>query len=294
MNTNNTPLLTSVCTDMLYINLQLNDIERLEVIKNLHQLCNEYGIKSFVKYGYSNAVQLLKEEQDKTIIFCIDPKYPDRSFVHLQLNPSALDKTLAKSLKADLVYLLGDKYVDLYHNSSVTRLDIAADFINLKVDDFNLLSSKQRRSSSFYNQKGETETVYLGHKKSNLSIKIYDKTAQCQAKRKYCDASKQITRIEASINPHCAWKDITKIENPFEGLRIYKLSDLITEEQLPISFCDSLQLRGLTATLRLLKPDEKKFVKSILDRYVYHDLPAKEIFEQWKLSLRKLLPLKAK
>ena len=59
MNTNNTPLLTSVCTDMLYINLQLNDIERLEVIKNLHQLCNEYGIKSFVKYGYSNAVQLL-------------------------------------------------------------------------------------------------------------------------------------------------------------------------------------------------------------------------------------------
>lgn len=292
MNSNHKPpALISVCTDMLNINLQLNNKDQLKVKQNLVDISNEYGITPYPRYGYKRVIPLLREEQDKTILFCTDHKYPKRGFVHLQLNPSKLDKKLAKSLRGDLDYLLGSKYKEFFLNSTVTRLDIAADFVNLHVDDLVCRSLRQRRSGMFLDQHGRTETIYLGHRKSIFQMKIYNKTAKNRSKGNYTDVE-TITRIEAKINPKCAFKHIARINNPFEGLKIYKLSDLIADQRLPVSFCDSLHYRGLTATLKLLEPDERVAVKKLLDDHVYRDFPADEIFQQWKISLRTLIPLK--
>lgn len=286
-----TPELIKVCTDMLNINLQVSDKDKVAIKQNLQDMSNEYGITPFYKYGYKQVIPLLKEEQRKTILFCTEHKYPNRGFVHLQLNPSELDKKLAKSLKGDLDYLLGPNYEGFFCNSTVTRLDIAADFVNLNVDDIVCSSLRQRRSGMFFDQYGHTETIYLGHRKSIFQIKIYNKTAKNKSKGINTDIE-QITRIEATINPQCSFKHIARIKNPFEGLKIYKLSDLIADDRLPISFCDSLHHRGLTATLKLLEPDERVAVKKLLNDHVYCDFPADEIFQQWKVSLKKLVPLK--
>jgi len=48
------PELTHVSTDMLNINLQVNNTDDQEMIKaNLAQFSNELGIQIFKKYGYS-------------------------------------------------------------------------------------------------------------------------------------------------------------------------------------------------------------------------------------------------
>jgi hypothetical protein len=202
-----------------------------------------------------------------------------------------LDKTLAMSLRGDLDYLLDTKYKEFFFNSNVTRLDIAADFRNLYIDDLVCRNLRQRRSAAYYNQSGRTESIYLGHRKSIIQMRIYDKTAKNRSKGNFAE-TEQVTRIEATVNPGCSFADIAKIKNPFDGLMIYKLSDLIADQRLPFSFCDSIHHRGLTATLNLLKPDEREAVKTLLDEHVYQGFPADEIFRQWKLSLRKLLPLK--
>lgn len=290
-NKYNTPQLISVCTDMLNINLQLRQKGKEQVQQNLEQMSLEYGINPFNKYNYRQSISLLREEQSKSILFCTDHKCTSRPFVHVQVNPSELDKPLARSLRGDLDWLLGPYYKQFFFNSSVTRLDIAADFHNLYIDDLVCKSLGQRRSGMFWDQSGRTESIYLGHRKSTIQMKIYDKTAKNRSKGNFAD-TQQVTRIEASVNPNCSFADIAKINNPFKRLRIYKLSDLIADQRLPFSFCDSIHHRGLTATLNLLKPDEREAVKTLLDEHVYQGFPADEIFHQWKLSLRKLLPLK--
>jgi hypothetical protein len=291
-HTDSQPFLKSVTTDMLNINLQIKDSYKSILRDNLKQLCLEYGINSFSKYGYANVVQLLKEEQGKTILYCIDHRYSDRAYIHLQLNPSELDKTLTKSLRGDLDYLLGDKYAEFFLHSNVTRLDIAADFLNLHIDDLLFLNPRQRRSGAFWDQHGNTSTIYLGHNKSKIQMRVYNKTAQSRKNSDGDCSQDPVTRIEATVNPQCPLRDIHRISNPFEGLQVYKLSHLIADDRLPFSFCDSIHQRGLTATLRMLKPDEKLAVKALLQEHVYQDFPAQKIFEQWKKSLRNLVPLK--
>lgn len=292
MNTN-IPILQSVCTDMLNINLKLSNKGTMKVDHNVTDMSLQCGLTPFYKYGYKQTIALLQEEQSKAILFCKDPKYSTRPYIHLQLNPSELDKRLAASLREDLNWLLGSYYKQLFFNSSVTRLDIAADFVNLSTDDVICRNLRQRRSAINLDQYGRTQTLYLGHLKGDIQMKIYDKTAKNRSKGNRADVQ-QITRIEATVNPNCAFADIAKIQNPFEGLMIYKLSDLVADDRLPFSFCDSLHYRGLTATLNLLKPDERKAVKELLTEHVYQDFPADEIFRQWKLSLRNISPLKCK
>lgn len=277
---------------MLNINLKLSNKGAMKVDHNLHDMSLQCGLSPFYKYGYRQTIPLLRDEQAKTILFGTNPKYSTRPYVHLQLNPSGLDKELATSLRGDLDWLLGTYYKQFFFNSNVARLDIAADFVNLSTGDVICRNLRQRRSAMFFNQHGQLESMYLGHSKGNIQIKIYDKTAKNRSKGNRSDVQ-QITRIEATVNPNCAFADIAKINNPFEGLMIYKLSDLIADDRLPFSFCDSLHQRGLTATLILLKPDERKAVKELLTEHAYKDFPADEIFRQWKLSLRKISPLRA-
>ena len=292
INTGSNPLIKSVKTDMININLQIKDSYKPMLRDNLKKLSLEYGINSFSKYGYTNVIQLLKEEQSKTILFCIDHRCSDRAYIHLQLNPSELDKTLTKSLRGDLDYLLGDKYQEFFNYSNVTRLDIAADFQNLHIDDLIFMNPKLRRSGAFWDQHGNLKTLYLGHNKSKIQMRVYDKTAQSRKNADDDSDQDPVTRIEATVNPQCPLRDIHLISNPFEGLQIYKLSHLIADKRLPFSFCDSIHQRGLTATLKLLRPDEMLAVKAILKEHVYQDFPADNIFEQWKKSLRSLVPLK--
>ena len=288
---NKAPVIKSVCTDMLNINLQLNEEGIKQVEKNLIEMSEQYGITPFTKYGYREVIPLLTEEQKKSILFCSNHKYPSRPYVHLQLNPSELDKTLATSLRGDLDWLLGNCYKQFFLNSSVTRLDIAVDYLNLNVDDCLFNNTRQRRSAAYFNQSGQTESVYLGHRKSLVQMRIYDKSAKNRSKHNVAD-TEQVTRIEATVNPKCTFADIHKIKNPYEGLKIYKLSGLIADNRIPLSFCDSIQLRGLTATLNLLAPDERKAVKSLLEQHVFVDFPADQIFQLWKASLKKIVPLK--
>lgn len=91
---------------MLNINLQVKSEDRkIKIGNNLEQLSKEYGITPFHKQGYRKVIRLLREDQKKTILFCIDHWCSNRAFVHLQGNPSELDKILATSMRGDLDYL---------------------------------------------------------------------------------------------------------------------------------------------------------------------------------------------
>lgn len=293
------PELVRVCTDMIYVNLQVKSEEHQEELRqNLEQYSKELGVPVYSKQGYRYAIQLMKEEQSKGIYYCIDHKFPNHGYVHLQGNTSELDKSMATSLSGDLKYLLGDLYPDFIRKSTVTRLDIAADFINLKMDDISIKNLRQRSSGAFWGQNGQLQTLYIGHSTSKFKIKAYDKTAEIKAKSRsrskgtVVGDGPQVTRIEASINPNCSFNHIASIGNPFEGIEIYKLSDLVADRRLPFSFSDSIHHRGLVATLKLLEPSERKAVKKLLEDHVYQDFPADEIFQQWKLSWKILNPLK--
>ena len=286
------PKLVSVHTDMLNINLPIrNNRDKSTIQHNIQDIANEYGIVPFYKYGYRSTIPLLQKEQSKTILFCTNHKYQNRSYIHLQLNPSELTKELTTLLRSDLDYILpGYLYVNLCYNSNVTRMDIAADFKNIKVDDFVFTNARQRISGMYFDQYGKTKTVYLGDNKCNIQIIIYDKTAK---KRSLGHSTEEVqkTRIEIKTTPNCPLKDITKIGNPFKGLKVYKLSHLIADNRLPLSFCDSLKIRGLTATLRQLDKNDRKYVEALLSEYAYKGFPTDEIFTQWKKSVNVLNPL---
>ena len=86
----------------------------------------------------------------------------------------------------------------------VTRVDIAADFIGLGLNDLIVLASRKQKHGVYSNRYGEPETVYLGTPRS----------ARVVAYTRPTKLSGVATRLECRLKPRCLGEDIASLPNP--------------------------------------------------------------------------------
>ena len=297
------PSIESVTTDMLNINLKVPKSMEERIITRIHLSASEYEKTPFRKNGYQYAIPLLFEiddrHKDKRQLFCVNHYRNNRPFVHISLNPSGLAKKEIKEIASSLKYLLGDEvYESLYTEGKVSRLDIACDIKNIIFEDL-VFNRNRQRSSGYYNvgPDGHIGSVYLGNKDSNLRYRIYDRNLKNKSKG-IIPKPYPVTRIEAEIKETLTLCDIHKVNNPFTGFGIYKISHLVDDNRIPLSFCDSIYRRGLTGALQMLSEAERKEVDTLLTEHAFKVSPSEDIFNLWvnesNALLKRLCPQKKK
>ncbi len=193
----------------------------------------------------------------------------------IRLNPSALSFASMMKIQGFLFHVVGQGILDALKSAKVTRLDVAVDVANVKVDDFYFLHQTKRKMGNFISQYGETETVYLGERDNGMCI--YNKAVEIREKPfkedSYEDGEQgrrtrskmPLTRFEVRMKPNIAFEELlTKTYlGDFGKLECYRVSGLVSLEP---DFLDAAKLKGLKHVMDRKDPATKKLLKEVLDR----------------------------
>ena len=129
------------------------------------------------------------------------------SMLRLEFNP---DKVNKKSLQP-ILQLVGIRKLK---ESRITRLDVAIDY-RAVIDPLMFYDKNKRKHSVYWGKSNGAESVYLGSKKSDILIRIYNKSLQ----QKECfdiDPSGSWWRVEAQIQK--GYDYLSYFENPFKEM----------------------------------------------------------------------------
>jgi hypothetical protein len=224
-----------------------------------------------------------------------------KNFMRLEWNPSSLGLKGLDYLQQDFNDFLPDWRQRILEAGRVTRVDIACDFTKIKVDDIIAWSKKVQKYGLFTNAAGETETLYLGDKKSNQVV-IYDRVARVKeenqaAMKKYGTTAvlkpvpkHPVTRIERRLRKNSIdVADLLGLSNPFSGVEVFQPKP----NQFPVShyrypaFRNMAQMRGYRRAVDALPPAyrakyEKKLLASKADWW-----DADSVWKHWPHALRR-------
>lgn len=266
-NKNNQPipkLLTPIC-DGISITLDIPIHEQSELRKNIKDSIPNYAKKDM--YQVSRSLPMNKKflpfGADKTgesnvIVQCAPKeKYKKNNtrFFRLEWNPYYVN---AFELFSILDVLLPNLSQKIFEQGKITRIDIAQDVAQIKVDDC-LLHYPKSTITDVKSTSGRTE--YIGGNKSPTQWAIYDKKAEIIEKNKKKPVALrekvpnyELTRFEVRLRLSCTFKDLMLKKNPFEKLSValYGNSKYKGDDVWGI-FLDSCRLRGTVASLHKIR-----------------------------------------
>ncbi len=158
------------------------------------------------------------------------PKKKSANFLRFSLQPSLTGPEGVAIMKklADLMYYGG--YSDFLTKARVTRIDVAADCLNVQMDDLGFLPSKLCTCGVFLSAKHGVRSLYIGSRKSESHFNIYDKGLQQKAVYGV-DIAVPTLRIERRYKGHRPLHAIADMSNPFSSLHV-------TSSKLEISGMD--------------------------------------------------------
>ena len=202
-----------------------------------------------------------------------------KNFLRLEWNPSALGLKGLDYLQQEFGDFLPDWRQRILETGRVPRVDIACDFTKIKVDDIIVWSKKVQKYGLFTNANGETETLYLGDKKSNQVV-VYDRIAKLKEENQ--EAFKKhnttavlkpipkypITRIERRLRKNSIdMADLLSLSNPFSGVEVFQpkpIQFLVPQYRYP-AFRNMAQMRGYKRAVAALPPAYRtKYEKTLL------------------------------
>lgn len=155
-----------------------------------------------------------------------------------------------------------------FQRGRVTRIDLAADFPNLRMEDIYLFPSQGVTSKQYY-RNGKLESVRLGKPTGNHTL-IYDRKAKRVAKKKDWKGKVGLRVERRLLNPNIMLKEIESLDCPFQELaavsRHIEKPDFEKKAYIWDFVMDACEVRGLSAALARLPQDKRtayrKYLKS--------------------------------
>ena len=191
------------------------------------------------------------------MFFQAEPKVPGRAYAKIEFNPSKIGPDGLADLHVPLQLIFPDGSIGVLKEGQVTRVDIAVDLTNVRMDDFILLPPLLVSMRAF-SRSGTLSTLYLG-KQSGNQTKIYNKKKEQIAKGSKFDET--VVRLERTLrNLKLAPSDLGKLSNPFAEMSLVDnlpAAPPEEKERLWSMFIDSVKVRGVVPALALLSPQRR-------------------------------------
>jgi hypothetical protein len=277
--------------DKLSLTLNIDDPqERKDTEQNIREATLNDKSSDFSFFpqwtkGYQSSVGVVLNTHS-TLLIQANPKLENMPFFRVEFNPATAGKTgtlIAKDI-IDFFLLKGFNQMAKYGN--ISRIDLAVDVLNVKVDELLAESTGSKKSGMWCGPRGNIETLYIGSKYSNWRACIYDKK-HCLKEKGLPYPHHETTRIECQIKPKCSVNELSKIKNSFKRVNIYNCGN---GSELPKSlkmmwntFLDSCRYRGAQAALMLIQDRNarKKYRDLLIQHLAVPWFDPDEIWKQW-------------
>lgn len=179
-----------------------------------------------------------------------------------------------------------------FKKGRITRIDLAADFPSLRMEDIYLLPS-QGVTSRQYHRDGKLESVRLGKPIGSHTL-VYDRKAKRVAKKKDWKGKVGLRVERRLLNPNFMLKDLQGLDCPFQGLsaisRHIDQPDFEKKAYIWELFMDGCEVRGLPAALARLPQGKRTQYRQYL-KYAMESLwDLNEVWSQWPEVSAGLLP----
>lgn len=203
-------------------------------------------------------------------------------FVPVDLGPDGLSQ-----LHFALTVLMNNGWGYIVKHGRITRIDIAVDFPDVKVSDFQFLPL-QGATVKQWGVNGKLQTYLHGKKDGNQTL-IYDRSE----KRKALDqdpTGKCGTRVERRIkNPaHHALAELKTFPNPFVGMNFVGFPGAPPSEAKPYIwqlFCHTAASTSLGTALAMLPEDKRTAYRQHLKAHTVSWWDPNAIWANWSTML---------
>ena len=265
-----------------------NDSLKEEIKKSIYNSSKDSEFFKSIKVpGYKASVAL--KVGPGSVGISIVPKDKDASFLRLEWNPSALGLEGHNTFASLIGTVLPWGYAEILTLAKVTRADVALDCEGVAITDLEFLPKSPLKSNVYFGPHGETETIYLGSRKSPSFWRIYDK-----AKEQGLGPNKQITRLEKTVRLAQQFANLPSIKNPFLDLKVLDLSRKqwlawLSDWQWR-QFQDSCRLRGVNSALWSIPKSHRMAYRYSLGNATPAWWAPKLIWEEWPEAVSALIP----
>ena len=191
---------------------------------------NHIQLKGNVDLQWSPTMPITKVtgNPDKPLVRCPVVEYEKKKIekfdnlnsIRVDFNPS---KDSLEGLR-DFLYYLHTNFAPIKKSDfKINKIDIACDYHH-KLNP-NLFFNRSRKYVIFGDYDHGTRTLYLGDKRSEKQIRIYDKKHEIWEKKKV-RVRHDWWRVELVHTPHSGFRFGDKIKNPFSDLRYISQDDI--------------------------------------------------------------------
>jgi hypothetical protein len=226
------------------------------------------------------------DHKPATIFFQALPRYGrNQADYRIDCNPSliSVDGLIAT---LDLLASFGLDPLYLFSQGIVTRADFALDLFGRTAEDVIARHLRARKHQVCTGLGGLVETAYCGSPRASNRTVAYTK--------KFKDAPEDralALRLERRIKPGCLGCQLKNVSNPFLGIQLVKVQDLLplidSEEAIPEHLIDSIRLRGFKG-LRSLTPRHRRRIIAAFRDPAFSLIPEVEgVWDHWPEALER-------
>lgn len=276
----------------------------------------KYRVKYFrnkEKKPYRKSLNIYTRKKNAPALLHIDyvPIHPNTGGIRFDFHPQHMTNEKIDHLLSWINSVLGETVYQLLVRAWVTRIDVALDVYNCKLDDY-IWGLKRSGKTKPYNNENSLPGVRIGSRRSLLYIYCYEKVNAYRGRKlilkentKYInidlDEYKRFLRIEArympGAKPTSKKKDALKLSqllemrNPFKRLQVY--SKGLGEELLTRGCLTTLpkepSVIALKASLR--QQLGRSRLNALLAKHKTVLFDEREIWNQWSRCVEQLSSL---
>jgi hypothetical protein len=185
------------------------------------------------------------------------PRNGDAADFRIEFNPSKVGPSGVDEIDKVLRYVFPEGWDTVLDHSSISRVDVTVDLLDVNMDQF-LFMAKKGTWRSVWSTNGKLETLLYGKPGSN-QWSIYDKTTEQKAKGIVMQTD--VVRVERVLrNTKLSLKQLKDLPNPYK--------DLVISEIMPpcpdwedfekwSTFLDRVLVRGVHGALARLNHNKR-------------------------------------
>ena len=180
------------------------------------------------------------------------------AFFRFEFNPFKLGKAGMAEFRKWMAYylLLGEgAYETMIEKGRVTRIDIACDFVSLRIEDLIIRGTGGGKTHAYYGEDGLIQTSYLNLTKKNSDTIVYNKRQQLlDGKRNPKYGGNPHTRVEVQVKANRSPAKLLELENPLTRLELSLVTNVAPPEEQHHwdCFVDACRFRGVHNALKLI------------------------------------------
>lgn len=247
---------------------------------SVFQSAGQYGK---IAGGFKVAKSIAIPGTDHRALFQYKHSHGMAQKCRIEFNPRKVGAHGMAGLDAVLTSIIPDGWDYFIEHGRITRIDIALDLENRRMDDFRFLPPQAVQITE-WRVDGHVETLYFGKSSGNQTV-IYSVGKKRNAKGQPFTGSSRI-RVERRLrNPvPKSLSQISKLKNPFSKMTMTFSPPLMPEganENAWLMFLDSVRVRGLTPALALVPEDRRKQYRSHIKAHGQPWWDPESIWKDW-------------